>query len=54
MEHLTGTLLYLKMNVYHNRLPISQVDKLLDGSDKLADQDTLKLVNSQIEDFINY
>jgi NAD(P)H-dependent FMN reductase len=54
MEHLTGTLLYLKMNVHHNRLPISQVDKLLDITGKLINEDTLKGVNQQIEDFITF
>jgi NAD(P)H-dependent FMN reductase len=54
MEHLTGTLLYLKMNVHHNRLPISQVDKLLDITGKLVNEDTLKVVNQQIEDFITF
>lgn len=54
MEHLTGTLLYLKMNVHHNRLPISQVDKLLNASEKLIDEDILKVVKHQIEEFVTF
>jgi chromate reductase len=34
MEHLTGILHYLKVSVHHNKLPISVVDKLLDGEGK--------------------
>ena len=30
MEHLTGCLLHIKMQVYHNRLPISLVHTLFD------------------------
>jgi hypothetical protein len=54
MEHLSGTLLYLKMLVHHNRLPISQVDKLLDVTGKLKDVDTEKVIIQQIEDFIHF
>src|SRR5688572_22263785 len=34
MEHLTGSLLHMKMLVHPNRLPISIVDKLMDSSGK--------------------
>ena len=54
MEHLSGTLLYLKMLVHHNRLPISQVDKLLDVTGKLNDVDTEKVIRQQKEDFIHF
>jgi chromate reductase len=54
MEHLTGILHYLKVSVHHNKLPISVVDKLLDGEGKLADQATLDAVNEQLEEFISF
>ena len=54
MEHLTGTLLYLKMIVHPNRLPISQVDKLLNTNGVLEDAATLNVIGQQIEDFITF
>lgn len=54
MEHLTNILNYLKVNVYHTKLPISIVDKLLDVSGNLADPDTQKVIDSQLEGFLNF
>jgi len=42
MEHLTNILNYLKINVYHNKLPISRVDTLLDSHGNLIDIETKK------------
>lgn len=53
MEHLTGVLLYLKMHVHHNRLPISTVDKLLDPNNQINDQLTLQAINHQLQEFIS-
>jgi len=52
MEHLTGILHYLKVSVYHNKLPISVVNQLLDKDGKLTDPGTLKAVNQQLDEFI--
>ncbi len=54
MEHLTGVLQYLKMHVYHNKLPISVVNKLLNGEDYIGDMATLKSINDQLEEFIRF
>lgn len=54
MEHLTGVLHYLKMTVYHDKLPISVVNRLLDGQGKLTDPSTLKVVRKQLEEFIAF
>lgn len=54
MEHLTGSLLHMKMLVHPNRLPISQVDKLLDSNKNFTDSATLKTIEDQINDFINF
>ncbi len=32
MDHLTGVLNYLKMHVFHNKLPISLIDKIINES----------------------
>lgn len=54
MEHLTGSLLHMKMLVHPNRLPISQVDKLLDSDNRIIDGDTLKAIIDQIDEFITF
>lgn len=54
MEHLTNILNYLKINVYHNKLPISRVDTLLDAQGNLMDIDTLKVIDIQLEGFLKF
>lgn len=54
MEHLTGVLQYMKMHVHHNKLPISVVNKLLNGEDYIGDMATLKSINDQLEEFIRF
>lgn len=54
MEHLTNILNYLKINVYHNKLPISKVDTLIDSTGQLSDSDTQKVINLQIEGFLKF
>jgi NAD(P)H-dependent FMN reductase len=54
MEHLTNILNYLKVNVYHNKLPISKVDTLLDSQGNLTDPDTLKVIDFQLEGFLKF
>lgn len=52
MEHLTGSLLHMKMLVHPNRLPISLVDKLMDANKKFHDEGTLKAIHSQLNEFV--
>lgn len=54
MEHLTGVLHYLKMNVHHNKLPISVVNKLLNSGHTIEDPLTLKAINNQLDEFIKF
>lgn len=54
MEHLTGVLHYLKMNVHHNKLPISIVNKLLNSEYTIEDSGTLVAINNQLEEFIRF
>jgi len=54
MEHLTNVLNYLKVNVYHNKLPISRVDTLMDVEGNIVDTDTQKVIDSQIEGFLKF
>ncbi|MBU3714003.1 MAG: NAD(P)H-dependent oxidoreductase [Ferruginibacter sp.] len=54
MEHLSGSLMHMKMLVHPNRLPISMVDKLLDENQHLSDAGTLKAINSQLDEFLKF
>jgi chromate reductase len=54
LDHLTNILNYLKINVYHNKLPISRVDTLLDVNGVLADPETQKLIDWQLEGFLKF
>lgn len=54
MEHLTNILNYLKVNVYHNKLPISRVDTLMDNQGNLIDNETRKVIDAQLEGFLKF
>ncbi|MFT3945736.1 MAG: NAD(P)H-dependent oxidoreductase [Agriterribacter sp.] len=54
MEHLTGVLHYLKVHVYHNKLPISVVNKLFNTEYNIDDPATLKAINDQLDEFIKF
>lgn len=54
MEHLTGSLLHLKMLVHPNRLPISLVDKLMDNNHHFTDNAVLTAINTQLDEFIEF
>ena len=54
MEHLTGSLLHMKMLVHPNRLPISVVDKLMGEHSRFTDPGTLHAINTQIDEFIHF
>ena len=54
MEHLTSILHYMKVNVHHNKLPISSVHTLLNGSAVIHDAETLRAINNQLDEFIKF
>ncbi|HMC85820.1 MAG TPA: NADPH-dependent FMN reductase, partial [Chitinophagaceae bacterium] len=54
MEHLTGILHYVKMHVHPNKLPISVVDKLLNGANLITDTSTLEAIDEQLDEFLAY
>ncbi len=53
MDHLSASLNYLKMDVHHNKLPISVIDKVMDSDGRLNDE-TIKAIDEQLTEFINY
>ncbi len=54
LEHFTGSLMHLKMIVHHNRLPISSIHNLLNEVGEITDAGTLKTINTQLDEFINF
>ncbi len=52
MEHFTGSLMHMKMYVHPNRLPISAVHTLMNAENILQDEATLKLIDTQIDEFL--
>lgn len=54
MEHFTGILHYVKVIVHPNKLPISIVDRLLDAEGKITDSGTVKVINQQLDEFIEF
>lgn len=54
LDHLTTSLNYLKMNVFHNRFPVAQVEKLLDDDGEFTDQSMLNQMEDLAIAFINY
>lgn len=53
MEHLTGILNYLKMHVYHDKLPISVVNKVMDEHGNF-NEEQLRVCNKQVEGFLEF
>ncbi len=54
LEHLSGSLLYMKMFVHYNRLPISMVDKMLDANSQFNNAATLNDINLQLNHFLSF
>lgn len=54
MEHLTGILHYMKVNVHPNKLPISVVDTLIESSGEISDPSVLSAINIQLDEFIDF
>jgi chromate reductase, NAD(P)H dehydrogenase (quinone) len=53
LEHLTGILQYLKMHVYHDKLPISIVNKVMDEGGSFSEAQMNVCVN-QVEGFLEF
>ncbi len=54
MEHFTGVLNYLQINVMPNRLPISTIDKLIDETGKIHDEATRTTIEGHVKNFIAF
>ncbi|MBL7703403.1 MAG: NAD(P)H-dependent oxidoreductase [Ferruginibacter sp.] len=52
MDHLADVLNYLKITVHPNKLPIPVVNTVLDYEGKIINNNTLKAINQQLDEFI--
>jgi hypothetical protein len=53
MEHLTTVLNYLKINVYHDKLPLSNTKELIDTNGALIPE-VQKTINELIFSFLKF
>jgi chromate reductase, NAD(P)H dehydrogenase (quinone) len=54
MDHLTNILNHLKITVYYQKTPFSQVSKLLGEDGKFASKETSDIALRQIEGFLSF
>jgi NAD(P)H-dependent FMN reductase len=54
LEHLTSILHYLRVVVHPNKLPISLVHNVMHGSGDFHDAGTVKAIEMQIDEFIQF
>lgn len=54
IDHLTGILHYLKMNVLYNKLPLSRINEEIDGEGQWLKSATENAIMHQIEEFLKY
>lgn len=54
MEHITGSLLHMKMLVHPNRLPVSVVNTLMNEDDIFTDEAAIRSVKTQIGEFLSF
>jgi len=53
LDYLTNLLSYVKAIVFKNRLPISQIESLVEN-DVLVDKDTIEAIDSQLKEFLTF
>lgn len=54
MDHLTGVMNYLGCIVMPNKLPISQIENIIDENGEIIEKESLQTIKKQIKDFIAF
>ena len=54
LEHLTGILNYMRVHVYHNKLPISAITRIIGNTGDFIHEAQLQACAAQIEGFLNF
>lgn len=52
LDHLTTSLNYLKMNIYHNRFPIAKIDEVMDKTGVITDDLLVEDLRKHVEGFL--
>lgn len=53
MDHLTNILNYIKVNVYHHKLPIASVDNMVQDG-RIEDEAVVRRITEQLEKFLKF
>ena len=54
MEHFTGILNHMKVIVHPDKLPISVLKKLVNKEGDLMDEETKKVIEKQLKEFLDF
>ena len=54
MDHFTGVLNYLRVNVLYNKIPLSRINDEIDKDGNLLKEETVKLIQNQIDEFLMF
>ena len=54
MEHLTGSLLHMKMLVHPNRLPLSVISSMMNNDHIFTDEAAINSIRIQLEEFLRF
>ncbi|MFO0355528.1 MAG: NADPH-dependent FMN reductase [Sphingobacteriaceae bacterium] len=54
LEQLTGVLNYLKVNIYHHKLPISLIDKHMNEMGNFTAPEQLKICEMQLDGYLKF
>ena len=54
MDHLADVLNFMKITVHPNKLPISMVNKIISVEGKIIDENNIRAINQQLDEFISW
>ena len=54
LDHFTNVLNYLRVNVHHNKIPLSKINHEIDTEGKLINAATRSAIELQIDEFIRF
>jgi len=54
MEHMTNILNHMKINVLHLKVPVSGVTSLMDDHDNITSEETIRLIDEQIDLLLDF
>jgi NAD(P)H-dependent FMN reductase len=54
LDHLTTSLNYLKMNIYHDRFPIAKIEEVMDKSGNIVDDILINDIRKHAQGFVQF